>query len=289
MHPAQKIILGTAQFGLNYGINNKTGKIPAKDVDIILRLAYKNGIETLDTAQAYGNSEKIIGDFLKNSNTNFKVISKLHPDIKHSVENHLDNSLSKLNIRQLYGFLIHKFNNFKENRGIWDEIRSLRDKGKIEKIGFSLYSIEQLEFILKKRIEIDLIQIPYNILQRNFQKYFQTLKKKGVEIHVRSVFLQGLFFMNIDKLPSKLMPLKPFLEKIHAFCNENNFSIEEFVLNYVINNPDVDGVLVGVDNKIQFENNIASIKANFPKEAISFVETFKMKKRQELLNPINWI
>ena len=135
--------------------------------------------------------------------------------------------------------------------------------------------------ILKDGIPFDLIQIPYNIFDRQFEQYFERLKEKNIEIHVRSTFLQGLFFKDRNTLPNKLLPLKPYLVKLDDYAMTSGLSLAEVALNYNIQNPYIDGVLIGVDTKEQLQTNFESISDTKIELSIDIKET-------ELLKPINW-
>ena len=281
---SNKLIIGTAQFGLSYGINNTTGKVPPEEVRNILTLAKEKGITKLDTSYAYGDSEIVLGSTLKNDN--FKIISKfLSADtLPVTIFNE---SLQRLNAGKLYGYLIHHFNNFKENHNIWSDIEKLKNKGLIDKIGFSIYRPDDLGYLFDHNIIFDLIQFPYNILDRSFAPYLEELKNRNIEIHTRSVFLQGLFFMKKENFPEKLLPLWPYIEQINIFCRDNGIIIEELALNGVVHQPDIDGVIIGIDNSEQLSRNINSVWKNCPSEIESFINSIHVKE-SELLNPVNW-
>jgi aryl-alcohol dehydrogenase-like predicted oxidoreductase len=187
----------------------------------------------------------------------------------------------------LYGYLVHHFDFFKENPAIWTDIQALQKDGFIEKTGFSLYHIQELEYLFFFFLTFDLVQIPYNILDRAFEPYLKELKQRNIEVHTRSVFLQGLFFMPVDKLPEKLKPLEPYLLAMSEFCIEQDIKIEELALNGVIHHPNIDGVLVGVDNIVQLQKNIKSVWTEIPAKVSEFIDTLDVKEK-ELLNPVNW-
>ena len=183
-----KILLGTVQFGMPYGIMNRYGQVPAKEVEDILTTAFNSGIHSLDTSGDYGDSEQIIGTIIKNNPTlKFDIYSKNATD---DIEYSFNESFNRLN--SIYGYSIHYFKTYNDNPSVWDEMRKLKDCGKVKKVGMSIYSPRELEVLLDKGIELDIIQVPSNILDRRFNSYFEELRKKGVEIHIRSVFLQGL-------------------------------------------------------------------------------------------------
>ena len=273
-----KIVLGTVQFGLQYGVNS-AGRPSEEAVKSILAEAAKGGITTLDTSSAYGNSEEILGECVT-PEENYKIVSK-YPKGETSVGKMFNESLKRLNVIQLYGYLLHHFEVYKNNPKIWDEFVALKESGKVQKIGFSLYTPEELELILKNKSPFDLIQVPFNIFDKKFLPYMKELHENGVEIHVRSTFLQGLFFKDRNTLPDKLQPMKKYLLQLDAFSQKSGLSISEIALNYNLQNPYIDGVLIGVDNLEQLQMNLNSVK-NTPVDIDIDV------KEQELLNPVNW-
>lgn len=273
-----KLVLGTVQFGLQYGVNS-AGRPSEDAVKDILREASKGGITTLDTSSAYGNSEEILGECVT-SDECFNIISK-YPKGEKSVSELFNGSLKRLGVNKLYGYLLHHFEVYKNNPKVWDEFLVLKESGKVQKIGFSLYTPDELEFILKNGSPFDLIQVPFNIFDKKFLPYMKELHDKGVEIHVRSTFLQGLFFKDRNALSEKLKPMKKYLLQLDEFSKESGLNISEIALNYNLQNPYIDGVLIGVDNVEQLIINLNSVK-EVP------VDIEIEVKEQELLNPVNW-
>lgn len=276
----EKIVLGTVQFGLNYGVNNSSGQVTPREILSILQLAGKNNISLLDTSSAYGSAEKILGELLPEIDHDFKIISK-YPSNGLSVGRAFRDTLKNLQVGSLYGYLLHHFEIYKENPAIWQAFISLKESKKVKKIGFSIYTKEELEFILSKGDAFDIIQFPYNILERQFEPYLELLHRRNIEIHVRSTFLQGLFFMNREKLPSKLQPLRKYLSTIDDYALLEKMSVAEVAINYNIQNEYIDGVLVGIDNATQLEENIKSVHNKTIDLSIEVRE-------KELLNPSNW-
>lgn len=273
-----KLVLGTVQFGLQYGINS-AGRPSEEAVKGILAEAAKGGITTLDTSSAYGNSEEILGECIT-PKEQFKIVSK-YPKGVVPVGEMFNGSLNRLKVNSLYGYLLHHFEIYKNNPEIWDDFIALKDAGKVQKIGFSLYSPEELEFILNNKSPFDLIQVPFNVFDKKFLPYMKQLHDNGVEIHVRSTFLQGLFFKDRSALPEKLQPLKKYLLQLDEFSKKSGLSISEITLNYNLQNPYIDGVLIGVDNVEQLKTNLASVKDTPIGIEIEV-------KEQKLLNPVNW-
>lgn len=273
-----KIVLGTVQFGCQYGVNS-AGR-PSKDVvKVILKEASKGGITTLDTSSAYGNSEEILGECIS-PKYGFKIVSK-YPRGETSVKEKFLSSLRRLKVEKLYGYLLHHFDVYKNNPKVWDDFVDLKDTGRVKKIGFSLYSPEELDYVLEHKSPFDLLQVPFNIFDNKFLPYMKELHEKGVEIHVRSTFLQGLFFMDRNTLPDKLVPLRDSLLQLDDYSSKTGLSISEIALNYNLHKPYIDGVLIGVDNVSQLQMNISSIK-DIPIDIEIDV------KDKELLNPVNW-
>ena len=190
-------------------------------------------------------------------------------------------SLERLKVKKLYGYLLHHFEVYRNNNAVWNEFLALKQEGLVEKIGFSLYTTDKLELLLQNDVPFDLLQVPYNIFDRQFESYFPMLKEQGVEIHVRSTFLQGLFFMSREALPEKLQPLKPYLLQLDAYAQSMKMSVAEVALNHNLQNPSIDGVLIGVDNQSQLMTNLQSICEERVALDIQIQE-------KQLLNPVNW-
>ena len=273
-----KLVLGTVQFGLQYGVNS-AGRPSEEVVKSILSEASRGGIDTLDTSSAYGNSEEILGE-CTTPKEGFKIVSK-YPKGETPVVEMFNKSLNRMKVDKLYGYLLHHFEVYQSNPTVWNEFLALKKSGKVQKIGFSLYTPEELQFILNHKSPFDLIQVPFNIFDKKFLPFMKELHENGVEIHVRSTFLQGLFFKDRETLPEKLKPMKKYLILLDEFSKKSGLSISEIALNYNLQNPYIDGVLIGVDNVAQLQMNLASVK-NTP---IDFeIEV----KEQDLLNPVNW-
>ncbi|SEW03498.1 aldo/keto reductase [Chitinophaga arvensicola] len=288
----KKLILGTVQFGLNYGINNQLGQPPVTEVFEILAYANKMGITCLDTAEDYGVAPRLIGDFHSQytEDRRFKVISKISHNYKKQefVSEHLKDSLDILQVSSLEGYLFHNFSMYKSSPELLDELTTLKYKGLLQKVGVSIYTNEELLEIIKDD-RCDIIQLPMNLLDNSFQKgeLLQKAKFAGKEIHVRSVYLQGLFFMSAEAIPGNLYQLKPYLHQIRSLADEASINLASLALQYIYNNPLVDKVLIGVDSLEHLSNNIDAL--NSPMDSMVFNEVNKIKVKETwLLNPVNW-
>uniref|UniRef100_UPI0040472D18 aldo/keto reductase n=1 Tax=Algoriphagus sp. TaxID=1872435 RepID=UPI0040472D18 len=281
-----KLALGTVQFGLNYGINNTSG-IPVTDELIdLFNLAAKEKIEYLDTAHGYGDAEIKIGKFADNR---FKVISKFSKCVSEQVLlNQFEQTLQSVKQHRIYGYMAHNANDLIERAELWDAMLALKNKNRVEKIGYSLYTPEQLELLLLKGMVPDIVQLPYSLLDRKFESCFAKLKNVGTEIHVRSVFLQGLYFIGANHLPVKLLALKNSLNELNSICEDKGVSRGSLALNFVAGNPLIDKVVIGVDSAFQLKENIELVDRWVPdEELIDSVKKIEVS-HPELLNPVNW-
>ena len=281
-----KIVLGTVQFGLNYGINNSIGMPTITEMSEIFKMANFLHIDMLDTAHVYGNAESKVGEF---SGGNYKVVT-IFSKVTNEEElfNEFQISLNNLKTNSVYGYMAHSADTLIQNPKLWQSLQKLQLENKTQKIGYSLYSPEQLMKLLDLNLIPDLVQIPYSLLDRKFEFFLPKLVSLGVEIHVRSVFLQGLYFMNLEKLPNKLSPLKSQLQKLHSCCNTHNVEIGSLALNYVVSNPNIHKVVIGIDSSLQLQQNINAIENwHHNQQLLDCVNDINIEN-VELLNPANW-
>jgi len=255
-----KLVLGTAQFGLDYGIKNVRGKIRKNEVFEILEYANLNGVKILDTAFNYGDSEKVIGEFIEKTATEFYIISKLPVCNQNEVLNFFEKSISALKISRLLGYLIHDMRHFLKNTKIWDNILQLKKQGKVKYIGFSIYTPDELERIISEKFEFDIIQLPYNILDQRFADFFQLLNQKKIKVFVRSVFLQGILLMDSQKLPNYFKKITKKIRALKALSQEHKIPLSAICLQFAVSNPYIDNVIMGIDSKENLIQNIRSFK-----------------------------
>ena len=254
MSLSHKVGLGSVQFGIPYGVSNNNGQTTSEEVTKILNYANKSGIAFIDTASAYGNAEEVLGF---NDLNNFKIISKFMPqEENNSISFQLKTSLEKLNVDLLYGYLAHRPLSLLDNQKQWEELLVLKQENKIKKIGFSLNEPKELDLLLNKGMMPDLIQVPYNYFDNRFKDILIDLKSKGCEIHTRSTFLQGLFFSDIQKLPSFFDQVKKDINQLQINYKNN---LSEVLLKYVLSLEFVDVVIMGVENEKQLKNNLTNI------------------------------
>ena len=280
-----KIGLGTVQWGLDYGIANTHG-IPSDEVlNSIFDLANKAGINMFDTATQYGEAEKRVGQF---SNLEHKIVTKIgNFSTNKCLNQQLDNSFNHLQRQNIYGCLFHNVDELINNTDLWRELLVYKEEGRINKIGYSLYEPQELIDLLEAGLHPDIVQFPYSILDRKFEPYFDLLKKKGVEIHVRSVFLQGLYFKNPEQLSNKLLILKPVLSELQNISKQNNLDISELCLDFIRQNCKIDYAVIGVESEEQLREVSQVKNCNLNWDIIlETLDSYNIKK--ELLNPSNW-
>ena len=285
-----KIILGAAQLGMNYGINNY-GPINKTKVFEILDFAVSNDINMIDTAEVYGNSLELIGKYIKQSpKSNLKIISKLNTglDLKDlNLNNHIQSQLNLAGIDSFHGYMFHDYMSFIDNHDLFDQIIDLKDYGIIKNIGISVYETKSIIDIVKNH-KFDFIQIPFNLLDNDKDK-IEVLKianEKKIEIHVRSVFLQGLFFKPFDEYSKNLEPLKKYMKRLNEISLESKIDIEYLALKYTLKKDYINKVIFGVHNLQQFSKNIKIINSDIsiPDDQIEEI----IVKEKDLLKPYNW-
>jgi len=284
-----KLILGTVQMGLPYGINNNSGKISLQNSIEILEYAFNNGIETLDSAESYGNAHEVIGIFHnENPDKIFKVITKLPHQINDDIVKKVDLYLKELNVTQLDTLMFHSYASYKANIRNFDILKRLKLDKKIKNLGVSVYTNNEIEKVLLND-NVDVIQLPFNIFDNlNLRsEVLQKAKSKGKIIHTRSVLLQGLFFKKLDDVNKTVQSLKNELIQLHSISNNNKLSISELALGYCLNQKYIDNTLIGVDSIDQLKENLESSNLKLGIEVMSKINSIKVNNLN-LLNPSLW-
>jgi len=279
-----KLSLGTVQFGLDYGVSNQNGKVDKSEVSAILDLGTELGIDTIDTAAGYGCSEDVLGE---TGVDNYNVISKLpaEPNINfgHSewVSNTVNKSLEKLNVSSLSGVLLHQPQDLFLPQGeeIYRALSDLKGMGLIKKIGVSIYEPADLELILN-HFDFDIVQAPMNILDQRLitSGWLEKLSLLNIEVHVRSIFLQGLLLMEGAKRPMYFNKWKDKFDQIDSWKNSHNISSLEACIAYVNSYEAVNKIIVGVSSRHELSqigkvmnSEILSIPNNFSSDDIELI------------------
>jgi len=286
---SNKLILGTVQMGLSYGINNTTGKVSLENSHEILEYAFNHGIKILDSAEAYGNAHEVIGSFHKNNpNKSFEVITKLPHQFNADINDKVNTYLSDLQVNQLHALLFHSFSSYKENVDNFKVLTNLKASGKIKYIGVSVYTNEEIEDVLLND-DVDIIQLPFNLFDNSNLRgsILEKAKSKGKTIHTRSALLQGLFFKDIDSDNQTVKSLKNELTQLSNITKSNDTSVAQLALNYCLQQTTIDNVLVGVDSKQQLEDNLQSLDYALEARTIDEINNIKVSNIN-LLNPSLW-
>ncbi|MEE8059470.1 MAG: aldo/keto reductase [Pseudomonadales bacterium] len=286
-----KIALGTVQFGLDYGVANESGRVSPAEVERIFARAKDCKMFTVDTAYAYGESERVLGHYGLDEGK-WQIVTKIpcFPDTEldaNAVSHFFNESMSRLQIESLYGLLIHDADALLSVKGAcaYQQLERLREQGLVKKIGASIYTSAQLNSLLEN-YQLDLVQLPLNVLD---QRLLQTgdldkLKDHGIEIHVRSAFLQGLLLMPADKIPDYFSRHRWIFEQFQTCREKLELSALEACIGFVQSLPQVDKVVVGVNSLEQFEEIIATRDVHFEPEQFSEMAM----DDASLLDPSQW-
>ena len=285
-----KLSLGTVQFGMNYGISNKAGKVSKIEAKSMLDSAFSAGINLLDTAMSYGNSEKYIGEL---GTQKFNIITKLPPcpldcvNVDDWIIEQLKNSLKTQKRNSIYGLLLHKPSQLLETRGrdIYHSMEKVKKLGLVYKIGISIYSPKELDYILDQYL-LDIVQCPFNLVDRRLYTsgWMDRLKELGIEIHTRSPFLQGLLLMSHKDMNAKFPIWSEIWDKWHVWLKNSDVSAIQACLSFPLSFRNVDRVVFGANSLIELNEIIlaSKIKTEFNFPQISCEE-------ETLINPSNWL
>lgn len=286
-----KLALGTVQFGLPYGIANQAGQVTRHEGKAILQLAADNGIDTLDTAIAYGESEQRLGEI---GIQGWQIISKLPAipddcaDILQWVAEAVRGSLQRLNINSLYGLLLHRPQQLMEKNGedLYRALQQLKQDGLVQKIGISIYDPSELNSILiLGRFQLDLVQAPFNIFDHRLidTGWMNRLAEQGTELHVRSVFLQGLLLMSPTDRPKKFTRWDQLWSDWDNWLGNNRLTPLQACLCYALSLPQISKVIIGVDSLGQLNEILQAIQSQAPEIPVA-IKTDDL----DLLNPARW-
>ena len=287
-----KLSFGTVQLGLDYGISNSSGKPTQKTADAIVEYLIDEGINCFDTATAYGNSEEVLGEAL-GDRENVQLVSKVKSDLfLDDVETIVNSSLKHLKTNKLFGLLLHDSELLSHWTHDYDKkISLLKKKGMIEHFGVSIYTAEEFDLAIENPA-IQIIQIPFNLFDQRAinNKWFEKATKVNKLIFIRSIFLQGLFFMDPIKLKGNLLDATSYLNKMHTIRKTLALSIAEFTMAYVDSVAPNAIILFGCDTLDQAKENIKSYN-NLPtleNELLDTINTNFSNIPEHVLNPGLW-
>lgn len=284
-----KLALGTVQFGLEYGVANTSGQVSRDAVRAILHRAQLSGLNTLDTANAYGESESVLGCM---GVQNWLVVTKLPAvptgclDVAQWVQSETLASMRRLRVTGLYGLLLHRPEQLLGAIGedLFGALQSIKAQGLVKKIGVSIYGPAELD-ALCGRYAFDLVQAPLNLVDRSLvtSGWAQQLQNAGVEVHTRSAYLQGLLLMPKDKRPIKFERWRDIWTEWDNWLETTRLTPLQACLRYTHSLDCIDRVVVGVDSVAQLEEAIAAVQGALPS-----LPKFKTLQDDRLINPATW-
>ena len=292
----ERLVLGTVQLGMPYGIANKSGQPNHTTATEIIRKAWESGIREFDTGQGYGESETVLGKVFAVLGIAQKVlvISKFDPQLNHldakALSTALDQSLQRLGILSLYGMMLHREQFLLDwDQGLGNILRNCVQTSRVQHIGISVYSPEKAIQALNTK-GIDFVQLPTNILDRRFEKakVFELARKKQKRIYIRSVFLQGLLLMEPTEISEKMTHVKPIVERIKILSKDLGLTPQELALGYLkLEMPDSQ-IVFGAELPMQVKRNVECWAKNYsPSIASAVKKTFK-DISENIINPTLW-
>ena len=283
----QRLILGTAQFGLNYGISNKHGQITQSEINAILNKASQASITTLDTAAVYGDSEDRIGTSYRETKYNFQIISKYPPNSAKSITECFQTSLNRLKVDRLHAYLLHSFSTYSNNPAIIAELKQLKDAGKVDKIGISLYHPEEALELIDHKVKLDVVQFPYSVFDRRFEAVLPLLRQRGVETHARSIYLQGLYFIAPEQLPANFSTVSSKIASLQQLASHNNIPLAAMLLGFALSNCNITNIVVGVESLKTLKENIDFCGTIINEQVMQQLHLFQ-EDNENIILPYNW-
>ncbi|MCS7308338.1 MAG: aldo/keto reductase [Aquificaceae bacterium] len=284
----EKFILGTANFGMEYGIACG-GKLSKEEAFQILDRALSEGIWGVDTAIAYGEAHSVLGEYIKQKGKTFRIITKLpaedyktHRDIYSKVVQ----SLELLGLEKVNVLMLHSFQTFvKYKEFVISSLKSLKEEGIIENYGISVYHPEEVFEFYKACEEPFAVEFPLNVFDRRFVPYLQSWKSEGLMLFARSVFLQGLFFLPEDRLKGVFEKVKDKILSLRELSQRLGVDLACLCLNLVASIKELDGFVVGVDSKEHLVTNLNCLRINIHLE--DELKEFEIEDKDIIL-PYRW-
>jgi len=282
-----RIVLGGAQLGLPYGILNGGETLSREEVARILDAAVGHGIDSIDTAIAYGQSESVIGETAQNR---FNIISKLPPlpsevpNVSEWVRTQVEASLSRLKCTSLDALLLHRSQDLTDAHGVelYAAISSLKIKKIIHRFGVSIYTPDELNGILGT-FDIDVVQAPLNVFDRRILGVIDQLTARNIEVHVRSVFLQGVLIASSKDRPQRFQPWSEHFSQFDTWVRSTGVSAMACCLGFALQQPGVAKLVIGTmsaESLTEIMNSVPNMHLEVPADLQSSIE--------QLIDPRVW-
>jgi len=299
MQNSGKLCLGTVQFGMDYGIKGQKQPSVERAVEM-LDYATQNGIDTIDTANAYGTAEDVVGSFLQKktvSRNKLFIISKFRPNLLDEVASceyyrvmraNLENTLSRLHTDYLDSYLLHSARYVFDDE-IIDTLNRMKQDGLVRRVGVSVYEPEEAKKCIE-RPTVEFMQLPYSIFDQRMEKagVFEYATGDKIQIHSRSAFIQGLILMDEDEIPSFLNKAKPIVRKIDLLCCRHGISRISLAMNYVKQQSRISHLVFGVDNIEQLKENIQIYQEDISKDIINDIAKEFRDIEADIVMPSLW-
>lgn len=291
-----RLVLGTAQLGMPYGIANKSGKPDFSSALSIVRAAWESGIDEFDTAQAYGDSEQILGRIFMELGIvqEARVITKLRSVQTFGEERLLhqsvEESLKRLKVSKLECLLLHREDMLDMlDDGLKESLLTLVQRGYVRHLGVSVYSPDRAMQALRYDL-FDVIQIPANVLDRRFQRagIFEISEGRDRRIYIRSAFLQGLVLMNGEDVPEKMASVKPILAKLDHLALQYRLSRQAIALLYLRDRFARAKVIFGAEVPEQVLQNTRCWQLEAPAGFLLELADALPELDENILNPAKW-
>jgi aryl-alcohol dehydrogenase-like predicted oxidoreductase len=291
-----KLAVGTAQFGLSYGVSNAGGKTQPEEIRRILDIMRGNGLDVLDTAPAYGDAEAVLGIQLGGGDKP-KIVTKTPPIRKQAltaehvryIRECFVRSLGNLGVQSVYALLVHHVEDVLVPGGeaLLELLRSLKADGLVRKIGVSAYDARQIEAATDRFGTIDIVQVPVSIVDQRLiaSGHLDRLSRSGTEIHARSIFLQGLLLMQPSQVPEDLGRIRELLGTLAEDAASQRTTVAHYAVQFVKSLESVHHMIVGVNDAAQLLANILAYRE--PLGSTPDYSRFACHDEQ-LLNPSTW-
>ncbi|WP_276512329.1 aldo/keto reductase [Desulfovibrio subterraneus] len=290
------MVLGTAQLGMPYGVANSLGRPDQDMARRIVRQAWENGVTFFDTAQAYADSELVLGDALHciGAEARANVITKLHPrffrESPSLILAELSRSLQRCQVKSFYGVMLHDESGCDLLAcGLGEALAEARNSGMARSIGVSVYTPRRAIEALKNKL-ITQIQLPANIVDRRFSKQyvFEMAEEQGKQVFIRGALLQGVLCLNPDQLPQRVQHAATMLEEYIEFCRRHGLAPAAAALTYLKNKFSSAFVLFGAETEEQVVQNIGYWKTAVPSGFMEEADLLFKEQDELVLNPSNW-
>ena len=296
-----ELCLGTVQFGMDYGISGQKQPSVEQAVEM-LDYAVQNGINTIDTANAYGTAEDVVGAFLRKKTVpreSLWIISKFRPnlldDVKENayyavMKENLTNTLERLGVDYLDTYLLHSAR-YVYNDAIIATLNRFKQEGYTRKVGVSVYEVDEAQKCIERE-NIDFMQLPYSVFDQRMKAggVFDLAKKQGntTQIHSRSAFIQGLILMEENEVPDFLAKARPIVRKISEMCRKYEISRISLAMNYVKQEESISHLVFGVDNIEQLKENIEIFQEDIDRNVIREISREFSDIEADIVMPSLW-